>query len=114
MCYGFLRVLIKDERSSPSYSSSGGNSSNPWRAFFCETGPFASRAFFLAAAAISSSVVVRLKRSNTRSVSIESNPEFCCVTTELAMFSLKRCNLVEKLAKNISGVAAALPHDLFF
>ena len=55
--------------------------------------------FFFAAAAASSSSVVRLNRSKTRSVSMDAKPEFCWVTTELAMLSLKRCKLRGALAQ---------------
>jgi hypothetical protein len=85
---------IKLDKSKPSYSLSAGRSSSPANRFFWLTGPLASLAtwvFFFAA--VSSSSVVRRKRSNTRSVSIEARPEFCWVTTELAMLSLKRWRL---------------------
>ena len=78
--YGRPKEVIKEERSNPSYSSSG-RSSNAASRFFCEIGLFDSFAF-LAAMAASSSSVVRLKRSRTWSVSMDDRPEFCWVTTE--------------------------------
>src|SRR5580658_7201083 len=87
---------MKLERSNPWYSSSAGRSSNPCRTCFWLTGLEDSFALFLAARAASSSSLVRLKRSKTRSVSIDANPEFCCVTMEFAMLSLNRCNLRER------------------
>lgn len=81
----------KAVKSKPSYSSSG-KSSKPSRRFFWLMGPLVCFAL-LAAAAASSSSLVRRKRSKTRSVSIDDNPEFCCVTTECAMLSLNRCSL---------------------
>ena len=103
---------MKLERSSPSYSSAAGRSSKPWRTFFWDTVPNVSLAFFLAATASSSSVV-RLNRSSTRFVSMESKPEFCCVTTEFATFNLKRCRLYGKIRMVESETRSVdVPHNL--
>jgi hypothetical protein len=83
--------VIKEERSRSWYSSSAGKSSNPLRMFLWGLAVACWSLFFVLCP--SSSTDVCLNKSKTKSVSIDANPEFCCVTTEFAILSLKRCRL---------------------
>ena len=94
-----LLMKLLNERSL--YSSSGGRSSNliisvdhinkkithPSRILLADTGPFDS--FFFCASPSADT----LNKSRTSPVFIEPRPEFCCVTTEDAIFILNRCRL---------------------
>jgi hypothetical protein len=96
--YTLLMKLLNDRSL---YSSSGGRSSNliisfglpndnkthPSRILLAETGPFDS--FFFCPSPSADT----LNRSRTSPVFIDPRPEFCCVTTEDAIFILNRCRL---------------------
>jgi hypothetical protein len=80
------------------------NKTYPSRILLAETGPFDS--FFFCPSPSADT----LKRSSTSPVFIEPRPEFCCVTTEEAMFILNRCRLSSAYIFIGWG---DLPHDLF-
>jgi hypothetical protein len=106
--YTLLMKLLSDKSL---YSSSGGRSSNlfisvdhvnkkithPSRILLAETGPFVS--FFFCASPSADT----LNRSRTSPVFIDPRPEFCCVTTEDAMFILNRCRLSSAQESVLTG-----------
>jgi hypothetical protein len=99
--YTIYTLLMKLDSDKSLYSSSGGKSSNliisfglpndnkthPSRILLAETGPFVSFFFCTSPSADT------LNKSRTSPVFIDPRPEFCCVTTEDAIFILNRCRL---------------------
>lgn len=122
-CLRHYTLLMKFAKDNSAYSSSGGRSSSldvskvtflrsafvgvaregdekgthPSKILLADTGPAAPPSFFLFPGSSSADT---LKRSSTSPVFILPNPAFCCVTTEEAILSLKRCRLGVRMRHN--------------
>ncbi len=120
-------LLKKSESDNPAYSSSGGRSSSlsryqlavpeyqadtyPSRTLLADTGPLPVFPTFAGSPSAET-----LNRSSTSPVFIDPSPAFCCVTTELAISNLNRCNLFphQPFPLPLPGNGSASPHDLLF